>query len=262
MDPDRVLQDTLNNSLNTRSVTKHIKQGGGGTGSVDQITYVSFHPPGTSSHSKTVVTQGGGSRATSVTTETIGTNSADFVRYTAATNTENLPGAERLSGLYGIWAERTPNPAKGDDVTFLNESLYGIFPFGNLDSEQRTKLKEIINQSNVYQYKTPEKIIENKRPVYVYELSINAYDLVSAIQEYQRITGLGDPSQLNPDDYRNSGNLGVKITVDILSRQLLKIEYPNGRTEIYSGHNLYRPVELPKDTIPVEELQRRLGGDA
>ena len=261
MNPDRVLSGALDNSLHTKSVTKHIKQEGDGSGGVDQISYISFYPPGARSQTRTVLSQGSGSQTTTITTETLGVNDADYVRYTAASNTDSLPGAERLSSLYGVWAKRTTNPAQGEQVTFLNESIYGIIPFGNLGSEQHAKLKEMIQQREIYKYTSVERQIENKRPVYVYEMTVKAFDLVSIIQEYQRVTGIGDSSQLDPEDYKSSGNLSVKVTIDILSRQLTKIEYPNGRIEIYNGQNLYKPIDIPNDTIPVEELQRRLQGD-
>lgn len=260
MNPDRALNDTINNSLRTKSITKHIKQEGGISGNVDQVTYISFYPPAVTSQSKTVLAQGGGSEAASVTTETIGTKDADYVRYTAANNTGGLPGAERLDSLFGKWAKRSADPSTGEQVTFLNESIYGIIPFGNLDASQRAELMGIIEQKNIYKYTSVERQTQDKRPVYVYDLSINAVDLVSAIQGYLQITGLGDPSQLNPDDYKGAGNLSIKVTIDILSRQLTKIEYPTGRLETYGGQNLYHPADIPQQTIPVEELQRRLQG--
>lgn len=260
MNPDRVLQGAIENSLQTNSVTKHITQEGGGNSDVNQTTYLSFYPPNVTSQSRTVLSQGIGSTKTSVTTETIGTNDADYVRYTEANNTGSLPGAERLNDLFGKWAKRSQNPTSGDQVTFLNESIYGIFAFGNLDDAQRSRIMELVQQKNVYKYQSVERRIENKRPVYVYELSINPVELVSVIREYLEITGAGDPSQLNPDDYKGAGRLQVIATIDILSRQLLKIEYPTGRVESYNGHNLYKPTEIPSETMPVEELQRQLQG--
>ncbi len=261
MNPDRALKAAIDNSLQTKSVTKRVKQSGGGNSEIDQTTFVSFYPPKAATQTRTVLSQGFGSTTTSVTTETIGTNDADYVRYVASDNTNNLPGGDALTKLFGVWAKRTANPATGDQVTFINESLYGVIPFGNLDAAQSSKLRSLIAEKGVYRYTSVERRIENKRPVFVYDMSIKSSDLVSVIKEYFQITGIGDPSQLNPEDYAAAGNLSIKLTVDILSRQITQIEYPTGRVETYSGQDLYRPVDIPKDTIPVDELQKRLQGE-
>lgn len=259
MDPNRVLSDTLANNLRTRSITKSVDQSGV-TGGINQVSYVSFYPSAPVSKTNTVLTQGVGSNATSVSTETIGTPQFDFVRYTAYKAGSGFAGADRLNGLLGKWAKRQQDPSKGQEVTFLDESLFGIFPYGYLNEGQRTQLLDTINQKNIYKYTAANRMMENRRPVYVYDMSINPADLVSVIRDYVKLTGANDSSQLDPLQYQGLGDVKVKVTIDILSRQITQIQYSTGRTENYSGQNLYQPIDLPAGTIPVEELQRRLQG--
>lgn len=259
MNPDRVLGDTISNGLKTRSITKHVNQTGQ-NGGVDQVSYLSFYPPAASSQTVTVLTQGSGSNTASITTETIGINDADFVKYSEIKGADGLIASDKLNSLLGVWAKREQNSSTGAQTTFLNETIFGVVPIGNLNPEQKNQLEELINQKNIYTYSNAEKKIENKRPVYVYEMSINPADLVSIIQEYVKLTGIGDPAQLDPSQYQGASAIQIKFTIDIISRQLVKVEYPTGRTETYSGQNLYRPTQIPNETIPIDELEKRLQG--
>lgn len=259
MDPNRVLSDMLANNLKTRSITKSVDQSGV-TGGINQVSYTSFYPPAPRSQTNTVLTQGIGSNATSVTTQTIGTPQADFVRYTAYKAGSNSQGSDRLNGLIGKWAEREQNLSQGQEVSFLDESLFGIFPYGYFNDSQSSELLNTINQQEIYKYTAVNKVIENRRPVYVYDMSINPADLVGVIRDYIKLTGANDSPQLDPAQYQGLGDVKVKVTVDIFSRQVTKIQYSTGRVETYSGQNLYQPIEIPAGTIPVEELQRRLQG--
>lgn len=257
MNPDRALSDAIATSLNTRSIVKTVDQSSQG-GGIKQVSYLSFYPPVANAQTKTVLTQGIGSNALSVTTETIGTPDADFVRYTAVKGAETLPNADKLNGLLGTWAKREQNLEKGDRLTFLNETLFGIVPFGYLDDGQRDQLMASIDQKDIYKYKKVERVMENNRPVYVYDISLNPQDLVSILREYVTLSGVGDPNQLDPSQYQGLGRINIKLTVDILSRQVTKVEYGTGRVESYSGQNLYKPIDIPANPIPIDELQKRL----
>lgn len=259
VNPDRVLGDTISNNLITKSITKHVSQSGP-EGGVEQTAYLSFFPPDVNAQTKTVLSQGTGSNVASITTDTIGTKTADYVRYSNVTGAEGLPGADRLNDLLGVWAKRQSNPANGEQLTFLNETVFNVMLFGDLNSENRAKLEELIYKNNLYQYSSAEKRLENKRFVYVYDVSINPEALVTVIQEYVRLTGVADPDQFNPAQYKGVPPVKVQLTIDIFSRQLQKIEYSTGRTETYSGQNLYRPDNIPEQTIPIDELQKKLQG--
>lgn len=261
MNPERVLDDAIASSLKTRSVTKTVQQTGL-TGGINQVTYLSFYPSGPRSQTNSVLTQGVGSNASSVATQTIGTPESDFVRYTnvQAGGQGQSQGVERFQSIIGKWAQREQNLSKGSQVSFLNESLFGILPLGYLNDQQSDELIGVIEQKNVYKYTSVKRVIENKRPVFVYDMSINPADLVTVLQEYIKLTGAGDPNQFSPDQYRGLGDVKIQMTIDALSRQVTEVKYSTGRVEKYDGQNLYHQIELPAQTIPVEELQKRLQG--
>jgi hypothetical protein len=259
MNPSRALDDAIANSLHTRSVTRHVTQAGA-TGGVDQVSYLSFFPGSVGAQTQTVLTQGIGSNAASVNTETIGTPDKDFVRYTDVQGADNLAGVQRLKTLLGVWAERDQDISKGQRTTFLNESMFGIVPFGYFNDTNKSALLDLIDQKGIYKYTSATRSMQNKRPVYVYTLALNPADLVDVMHEYVRLSGAGDPTQFDSSQYKGLGVLHIQLTVDILSRQIIGIQYPTGRVEDYGGYNLYRQITPPTDTIPIEELQKRLQG--
>lgn len=259
MNPDRVLDDTIANSLKTKSVVKHVEQAGQGS-SLEQTSYLSFYAPEVSARTITVLSQGQGNKVTSVTTETLGTNNAEYVRYTDVKGGEGSEAIDNLKELLGEWAKREQSQEAGEQMTFLSETLFNVVPIGNLTSEQQSQLLAAIQKANLYKYSSAEKQFVNKRPTYIYEVSVSPFDLVSVLQEYYKILGVDGADQLDPNQYQGVGPVKLRLTVDILSRQLTKIEYQSGRVESYSGHNLYKPLELPTDTMTTDELQQKLQG--
>lgn len=260
VDPDRVLSDALNNSLRTPSITREVAQSQGTSG-VEQVSYISFRQPDPSANTKTVIYQATANNTkASVETETIGTNSSDFVRYTGITEAGGDDGTGGLGDLIGTWAERnaSDNSASGENLTFFNEGLFSIIPFGNMDKSSRETLIGFINDKNLYQYTSAEKKLDGGRLVYVYEFSINPADLVDVLRYYMELSGNGDPSQLDPAEYEGSPPIQIQVKVDVLSRQVASIGYPQGRIESYSGYGLYRPVDIPSETIPIQQLQQRV----
>lgn len=258
VDPDKVLSGAIENSLRTNSVTRTVDQQQPSNG-VEQVSYISFYQPDPYTNTRTVLTQDvvGGDDAT-VVTETYGLNDVDYVRYVSANGIGGEDGTGGLGDLIGTWAKRNANIDAAEITTFFNEGLFGIFPFGNLSSEARSQLLDQINEKNLYSYTTAEKMFDNKRLVYVYRLNINTADLVEVIRNYMVLSGNGDASQLNLAEYQNAPPIQVQVTVDIMSRQIVEIVYPQNRVETFSGYGLYRPLDLPTETVPIDDLQERV----
>lgn len=261
INPERILSDAIANSLQTTSVTRQVVQDDGAQ-KVDQTTYLSFYPETITAETSTQLSQKGRQRQeTTITTDTIGTKDVDFVRYSAVDGAENLPGAENFEKLIGIWAKKEADTAKGEQATFLNESLFSVIPVGNLDPADRQELLKLINQKGLYSYKAAERRIDNYRPVYAYTLSVKPVDLIEVLGKYAQLTGAVDPQQFDPAPYANAPAVTLEVTVDIASRKITRISYGNtNRVENFSGYNLYRPVKLPEETITIDELQQRLQG--
>lgn len=259
-DADRVFSDMLSNSLSTQSVTRKVVQKDQSS-SVDQTIYISFRPPETISQTRSVLSEKGADRqTTTVTTETIGTQNDDFVRYVSAEGANDLSVAGNLDQVLGTWSKRSGDASLGG-TAFLNEAAFSIIPFGNLSLEKRRELLNFINDRNVYELSAAERSFVDGRYVYVYRVSINPVALVESLAKYVELTGVGDSSQLNPASYEGAAPINLSMTVDILSRQLLSIDFPaTGRSETIESRGTYHEIKFPENAIPFEELQNRLLG--
>jgi hypothetical protein len=260
-DETRVFNDMLNNSLSSSSVARSVEEKNQQSG-VDQNTYVSFRAPEVVSQTRTILSEKTMSRrTTTVTTETVGTAKTDYVRYVSAEGAEELSVAGNLDKVIGVWGKREPDTGLGESATFLNEAVFSIVPFGNLTPDGRSELLNMILEKNVYDIKTGSKNFEEGRYVYSYQVSLDPKAYVEILAKYVELTGIGDNSQLDAANYENSPPVILEMKVDILSRQLMSIQYlATGRTEKIVSRNLYRDVKTPSETIPFDELQSRLTG--
>lgn len=260
-DADRVFADMLANNFSSSSVTRRVVQQDQSS-SIDQTVFLSFRPPEVTSQTRTVLSEKGPTRqTTTVTTETIGTENDDFVRYISAEGAEDLSVANNLDDVLGVWGQRSADSELGDGVTFLNEAAFSVVPFGNLPADQRNELLNLIDEKQVYKYTQAKRDFVDGRYVYAYTVSIQPVALVEALAKYVELTGIGDSSQLNPASYEGAAALNLRMTVDILSRQLTTIEYlATGRTETIESRGVYHEITFPEQTIPFQELQNRLLG--
>jgi len=256
-DPNRLLSDMLEKSIETPSVQRVITQESQQS-TVNQTLYLSFSPNLVAQSSTKLEQAARVGEETAVTTETIGTRTQDFVRYSAI----SVPATQKnkdFSSVVGQWGKREKNDEKNIPATFLNEALFSVIPFGDLTKEQRTQLLAQIKDSKPYTYDKAEKKIQNHRPVMVYNMNIKTENLVRVLAKYVELTGSGDASQLDPTQYKNAPPLNVTFTIDILSRHLKQINFADsGRIEDYSAYGLRRMVEIPTQTITIDELQTRL----
>lgn len=259
---DNVFQSMLENNLTSQSVTRTIEQSEANGGVVQNI-YVSFTAPEVISESKTVITEKNQDRSTTkVTTKSVGTSKADYVKYESAEGTEGLSLAGNLDNVLGVWGKR------GDDgglqsPAFLNEAAFSVVPFGNLPTAQKNELMKLFADKDVYEYTKAEKKFENGRYVYNYRVSLKPSGLIEVLKKYAELSGVGDSSQLDPANYEGAAAVALDFKVDIMSRQLLKIDYlSSGRVETIENRGLKRDVKIPGQTIPLDELQQRISGMA
>jgi hypothetical protein len=256
-DPNRVLSDMLDGNLRTSGVVKNIQQGDAQS-SLDQSTYLSF-TDGPKTQTVTTLEQTGASGEKSrVITENIGTPEIDYIKY----RTIDVPqssGQGDVSAAENVWASKSHDDEGGQQTSFLNEGLFGIVVYGNFNQQQANSLKDLIDEREVYQYSSVSKTFESGRPVYKYQMELLPYSLIGYMSEYAGLLGVDDRGQLDPENYKDAPAVKATFTVDVLSRQLTSIEYEDtGRVEQYNSFGLKRAVESPSDTIPLEELQRRL----
>lgn len=255
--PEAVFNAAIENSLTTNGVIKKVSQSDQ-QNKVDQSTYLSF-TNGAKSQSVTVLEQasplGGSSR---VVTENIGAADADYIRYRSIDVAMSGQPTD-VSNIENIWAKRENGQKAANQSSFLDEGVFGIVPFANLSEPEAQVLAGFAQSQNVYNFTSHERKFENGRPVYVYQVQFLPEALVGYLAQYADKAGVGDKAQLNPSNYKDVPPVKVEFKIDVVSRQLISIEFKDtGRVELYQGHGLTREIEIPSDTIPITELQKRL----
>lgn len=252
MNPDRALNDMLANSLQTSGITKTISQD-----TASQSVRLYFQPNPMAQTSTVLTQQGQTGTTSSVTTETIGTKTADYVRYTDInTGGTTTPGIEEI---INVWASQKADERIGVKPAFLNEASLSIIPFGNLSDSDAGKVLSAMQEKQLYSYEKSATKWRDGRPTLIYSISVKPSDLISVLKIYSEVTGIGDSRQLRSEDYASLGDLKIEIAVDAFSRQLLNVNYPDsGRNELYSGYGLKNLVDLPENPIGISELQTKI----
>lgn len=256
-DPDRVLDDMLAKSLQTGSIQRQISFTTQQS-SVDQTYYNTFSP-NNATESILILKEGNykAGQATEVTKQSIGVADKDFVRYKAISLP---PGSEQkdFSKVLNVWG-RLDKTDNGEVPGTLNESIFSIVPFANLPSAERNLVMAEADKVNLYKYTNTKLTYKNGRPTLSYEMAIKPESLLKVLNVYATVTGTGDKEQLNPEQYKDSQDINIQLEVDLLSRHVREIKFiGSSREETYGAYGLKRPIELPKESISVDELQSRL----
>lgn len=211
------------------------------------------------SRSVTNLQESSSAGTTSVVTETIGTEKADYVRYNAIDVPQTNANSSSFESVLNKWGKREGDPTSGQPLSFLNDALFVVVPFGNLNTEQRQKLKIEIHNVGLYKTSKTETEFINGRPVISYLINVDPQALVQVLAKYVELTGIGSSDQLNPALYEGAAKIQVNLQVDVLSRHVKEVSFVGAdRAETYGGYNAIKTVPLPTDTISIEDLQKRL----
>lgn len=254
-DPSRVLNDMLDKSLQTASVSRTVTESGGASNR-EQIILTSFSPQVTS-HSLINLEEQNGAAKTTVSTEVIGTRNADYVRYKEL-SVEGGPKQD-YSKVEGIWAKQDIRAAEGESSRFLGDALFMVVPFGNLNRDQRDQVKSQAAKLNVYNIKDAKVEWQGGRPVMAYTIDLDPQTLIGLLASYGKTANISELASLDPSQYASAEKVQLKLNVDLLSRHVKDMEFANsGRKETYTGYGVIDRVALPNKTISLEELQSRV----
>lgn len=258
--PANVFDRMLANSLSSSSVTKVVKQ-------LDDSqklnqTSVLVTEPKQVVHAVNVLSQTTDSNS-SVTTESIGTPTADFIRYNEIKTSQRNPDGNPFdfSSVVGLWGRSDDSDPESNGAQLFNQTLLGVVPFANLRQPLRGALLEQIKNDNVYKIDTAtvKKQLINGRPVYTYDVTVAPVGYVRMLKNFAHGLGLTSLDQVRPEQYKNSAPLKFTFDIDVWSGQLLEVAYDSSeRTETYSAYGAIVPVALPSSSVSVNELQDRL----
>ncbi len=195
-----------------------------------------------------------------VTAEVLSTVNTDFVRYTSA-------GEGAPENVNGVWSQQdTPGQLSQSLARLVLFGTY--FPMANLSQEDREELLTFMDEYVVYSanYETAERHYSGGRMQYTYDVTVQPQTYAQFLKLLGSKTGLSTyTSGLDPSDYAGNAVITLRATVDVLSRQLISVQYPDNTSlqESYSSYGILQPrVTLPSNVITEQELQDRLNGVA
>jgi hypothetical protein len=261
--PQRVFWGTINQSLATKSVTVEAKQDSQGE-SLDQLVQYSLGP-NSISHTLSKLNQNG----TTVVDELVGTTTADYTRYVSVqTDQKNKAGKPLdFSRVTGVWAKSDPKTS--GKAQLLSQSVLGTslpiggvaVPIGNLSESNRAKLIQEIKNDAVYQvdYKHVAKKTVNGRQQYTYTVTVQPVAYAALMQRFAQLSGLHDLDSLDPSQFKGQAALKMSMTIDVRARHVVTASTNFGQnTQTYSSYDVPASITVPKQTISVAELQKRL----
>lgn len=196
-----------------------------------------------------------------IITDALSTPENEYVRYTKINTSRKDKDGKALdfSDAVNVWAKQESSGSSQG----VAQMLLGIFPMGNVPAKDRKVLVDFIKSNNVFvtNYDNAKKETKNGRQVYTYDVQLLQQPYIDMLKQYGIAIGLGDQvKDLNADDYAGAAPVNLKVSVDVLSRQVTSVVLPGqaDRTEKYSGYGIRQDVQLPTNTITTSELQQRL----
>jgi hypothetical protein len=255
--PERTFFAAVENSLRTQGVTRIVNQESGSQ-KMEQKVRLGVGSQNLA-HGLTAITQEGAVDAT-IKTEAISTDKEEYIRYTAIDTDQKGASGQTLdfSSLLNIWG-KTTSQASCQGGELFGESILGVIPVGNLTADRRAPIVNLIHEKQVYQIEKVDHTNEAGRPVYKYTVKVMPEAYVTMLKEFGKAVNLCQLEGLNPADYKDSDPITFSVKVDVWSRQMTGIDYSGGsRSEKFTSYGVSPNVEIPKDSIPVEELQTKL----
>lgn len=256
--PTDVFWGMFDTSLSTTSVTRNVKDANEKS-KADQSLRL-YLSPELKTYNIVTVEETTDKGNTKIVTETIGTPKSDYARYTTIETAQQGADGKPIdfSNVTGIWGKNDLAEGKSG---YFNEGMLGLVPFADIDQGKREGLISFMKDKNVYETDLNAAVKQkvDNHTAYIYKIKINPTAYIQMLIEFAKQSGLGELPGLDPEQYAKSQPLETEFIIDANTQQLIKINYiANKREETYIDYGLQQPLELPTDTIPLDELQSRL----
>jgi hypothetical protein len=248
----------VHTSLSTYGVTKHVSQKQG-SGELDQYVQLNLGAQNTSRTIVAISEQSSSSGKTKIVTETIGTPETNFVRYQDIQTNDQAAQGKDFSKVLNQWAKDPIDGSSGNSS--FAEAIFDVVPFARLTPGQRKTIVQLAQREQVYKvdFGSIVRRQENGREAYEYTVSVNPAKYVTLLKAVDAAMGLNQLKNLDAKQYEKAAPVQAKLTVDVLSRQLLKISFEGGaREEKLSAYGVTANIQAPSKTIPREELENLL----
>jgi len=251
-DPEHVFSAMLNNNLATQSITKATLRTSGSSSSQDFVQ-IAFSPE-LRVHDLKAITDNTTKPASKLTLETIGTVSADYQRYSHIERPNSTKTQQDYQKVYDAWLKN--GGQQGGSGQAMGNSLFSAVLYGDFNSVTRAQLLTELKASYSINYAKVSKKGSINRRTYIYHATVPLQKYAKAAHDYAQALGLPLASQINPASYQPTDKLDINITVDVLSRQIKKVDYLSQNfSENYSGQGNAATIILPQKTVSTAVFQ-------
>jgi hypothetical protein len=250
--PTNAFWGMVGNNLSVMSISKKSAQKSQQV-ETTTLTRVSFTPT-PQIHFIKEITDNSVSPSAKLTVEAIGTPQADYQRYSKVERVLQTGKKVDYSSIYNLWLK---NPNAGGRPQLVGSSLFGSMLFGNLPASSSEQVMSKLHKAYSPHFSKEDSY--NGRKSYDYFVDINLRAYASAVKTYATMIGLKAAAP-DPNSYPISAKVTLRLSLDVLSRQLVKTEYKDvdGSTEYYSGYGISTPAEIPTQIATVDQFQRAI----
>jgi hypothetical protein len=260
MSPQHVFVDMLANNLTTTSVTKDTTAKGDGQ-TINQSVRLEM---GSTNATDWVVTATQSN--SSVTSESIGTLSTGYIRYTKiAVQSGKQAKTDNFHSVLNIWGKADGKTDTSLDQLFsqtlLDVNNAPLPPIGNVPAIIGQGLVSYMLNQGVLSvnYNNAKSEIVNGHKVYTYTVLVHLGPYVRVMQSFAHALGISNLESVDPSQYTALPPVTLTMSVDKMSHQLVQIDYPaGGFVQNYSDWGLLTPISLPNKTITTTALQARI----
>lgn len=254
--PQRVFEDMLAGNLATTSVTKHAAASGNGQ-SIDQYSRLQM---GGANAAAWLVTATQGS--SSVTTESIGTPAAGYIRYTHLAAATQPHGSDHVLDVWAKGDSKTDSSlGQLFSGTLLDISNAPLPPIANLPENEQQSLLTYMRDEKIFtpSYTNVKRETVDGRGVYTYAVAVQLGAYIRLMQAFAHYLGLTGLDTIDPSQYSTVPAIALTMSVDRASHQLVRVTYPqNGFAQHYTDWGLSTPVAVPSKAISTTALQNRV----
>ncbi len=253
--PERVFWGMVSNNLSTAGITRTVTQSQAENKSSESSMLSFGAEPGIAVLKD--ISQTGAEGSSRVLVEGIGTRTSDYQRYTLIQRNGTDGKPIDYTSVQDKWV-KTGSNEQGTELQppqLFNQVLLSSFIFGNVRAEKRGDVVDDLKKAYQVDFSKAAKMRAAGKNAYTYDVSIKLQNLASALQKYGQATGLASAAAIQPSNYADSGNIDMKVTIAMASRQLIKVDYAAaGITERYGSYGIIKGVQAPSETITLQKF--------
>lgn len=205
----------------------------------------------------TAITQPSANGTTVVVTETIGTPTNNYVRYTSIQS----PTKVNTDSILNKWSRDLLVVGNNQNRSILTDNLLSALPIADLSQPQRQEIVQMMKDMGVYtvDYKGAKVVERDGKQGYEYSVRIDFQKYMAVAQRIDEMMGIGQLKDLDLQSYASAQPQDVTLVMSIDGRQLLEISYDDSTLkESFSSYGARLPVELPQTDTPRSELEEKI----